>query len=156
MRAPRPRSTTWQQVKSFAVIGILSTVAYVVLFAILRGTMSAALANATALLITAIGNTAANRRLTFGVRGSAGMARHQFGGLVAFAVALVITSASIGVLYAVSPHPARIVEVSVLVAANVLATVVRFLLLRQWIDRPTRGWRGAPDPIEAVEEQTLD
>jgi glycosyltransferase involved in cell wall biosynthesis len=156
IRAPRPRSTTWQQVKSFAVIGVLSTVAYVVLYALLRGTMSAALANATALLITAIGNTAANRRLTFGVRGSAGMARHQFGGLVAFAVALVITSASIGVLYAVSPHPARIVEVSVLVAANVLATVVRFLLLRQWIERPTSTAAAAPPPAASTVAERSD
>ena len=97
--------------------------------------MSAALANAVALLATALGNTAANRRLTSGVRGRDGVGRHHFAGMIAFAVALVITSASIGLLQAFVPHPARLLEVTVLVAANVLATLVRFLLLRAWIDR---------------------
>ena len=51
------------------------------------------------------------------------MARHQFGGLVAFAVALAITSASIGLLQARAATRHALLEVGVLVAANVLATV---------------------------------
>ncbi len=39
--------------------------------------LSAQWANALALLVTAVANTAANRRLTFGVRGAAGRLRHQ-------------------------------------------------------------------------------
>ena len=116
------------------MIGIASTVAYVVLFALLRGGMSAAVANAAALLLTAIGNTAANRRLTFGVRGRDGIGRHHLGGLIAFAVALAITTASIGLLQAVAPRTGRLLEITVLVAANVVATVVRFLFLRNWIE----------------------
>jgi putative flippase GtrA len=97
--------------------------------------MSATSANAAALLATAVGNTAANRRLTFGVRGRDGLGRHHVGGLVAFIVALAITSAAIGALQLLVPRPGRLLEVTVLVAANVLATVIRFLLLRSWIER---------------------
>ena len=56
-------------VARFMGIGVLSTLAYAVLFLALRPLIGAAGANATALAITAIGNTAANRRLTFGIRG---------------------------------------------------------------------------------------
>ena len=44
-------------------------------------------ANALSLLVTAVANTAANRRLTFGVRGAAGRLRHQGQGLAVFALA---------------------------------------------------------------------
>jgi putative flippase GtrA len=114
----RPASATWRQAATFAVIGVVSTAAYVALYAVFRHWASAAVANATALLFTSVGNTAANRRLTFGVRGRTGMARHQFGGLIAFAVALAM---------------------SVLVAANAVATIARFLFLRQWIERSPRA-----------------
>ena len=43
--------------------------------------MGAQAANVVALLVTAVANTAANRRLTFGVRGRDGAARHQVQGL---------------------------------------------------------------------------
>ncbi len=58
---PAGRASRWS--------GSLSTLAYLVLFALLRRWTAPQLANLLALLITAIGNTAANRRLTFGVRG---------------------------------------------------------------------------------------
>ena len=54
-------------VARFMGVGVLSTLAYAVLFLALRPLIGAAGANATALAITAIGNTAANRRLTFGI-----------------------------------------------------------------------------------------
>ena len=44
---------------------------------LLRGPLGAGGANALALALTAVGNTAANRRLTFGVRGRAGLVRHH-------------------------------------------------------------------------------
>src|SRR4051812_8611831 len=74
------------QVALFAMIGVLSTVAYAVLYLLLRGVMTPFLANATALVLTAVANTAANRRITFGVRGRHRALRHQAQGLVIFAV----------------------------------------------------------------------
>src|SRR5919198_3730625 len=60
-------------VARFLGIGVLSTLAYALLFLGLRGPLGAAGANALALAVTAVGNTAANRALTFGVRGRAGL-----------------------------------------------------------------------------------
>jgi putative flippase GtrA len=123
------------QLVRFAVIGALSTLAYVVLFVLLRGPMPAQAANLTALLITAIANTAANRRLTFGIRGRGGAARHQFQGLIVFALGLALTSGGLALLHAVDPHASQSVELVLLVAANALATLLRFVLFRAWVFR---------------------
>ena len=121
------------QVLRFATIGVLSTLAYLLLYVLLRAGMPAQGANALALLITAIGNTAANRRYTFGMRGPTGAVRHQLQGLVVLAAALGLTSAALASLHAVTPHPGRLLEVGVLVAANLTATALRFVLLRTWV-----------------------
>jgi len=126
---------TVRQLASFGAVGVTSTVAYVVLYAWFREATPAGIANAFALLITAVGNTAANRRLTFGVRGRAGLARDHAAGLVAFGAALLITSASLVVLSALMPGHNRTAEIAILVFANAMATLVRFALLRLTIGR---------------------
>ena len=67
----------------FASIGVVSTVAYLVLFLLFRNAVDAQPANLLALLVTAVVNTAANRRLTFGVKGANrnSRARAGFGGV---------------------------------------------------------------------------
>ena len=132
-----PTGLPWQLL-SFASIGVASTVAYAVLFWLLRSGFGAQTANLVALLLTAIGNTAANRRLTFGVSGRVGATRHQLQGLFVFALGLGLTSGSLAVLHAVSSSPRRGIELSVLVLANFVATVLRFLLMRVWIFRRHR------------------
>ena len=125
-----PRREGMRQLTSFAAIGLVSTLAYVAIYSILREAVPAGVANAAALVITAVGNTAVNRRLTFKVQGRDGLARHHAAGLLALGVALAMTSASLAVLNAVAPHHPRLTEVAVLVTANAAATLVRFLLLR--------------------------
>lgn len=119
------------QVVRFAAIGIVSTLAYIGLYAALRLALAAQLANALSLLATAIANTAANRRLTFDVRGRANAVRHQLQGLGVFGIALGVTSGSLAALDASSAHPARAVEIAVLVTANLVATALRFVMLRR-------------------------
>ena len=76
-------------------------------------------------------------------------------GLIAFGIGLALTS---GALAALAPtHPGRITEISVLIAANLAATVLRFLLYRHWVfGRPKR----APDawhhqvPVHTTEMAT--
>jgi glycosyltransferase involved in cell wall biosynthesis len=126
-----------RQLIRFAAVGVVSTMAYLLLYSLLRNGMGAQGANFVALGITAIGNTAANRRFTFGVRGSHRAARHQFEGLIVFGLGLGLTSGSLAVLHALTA-PGRAVELSVLVAANLAATVLRFLLLRGWVFHPRR------------------
>ena len=131
------------QIARFTIIGVASTIAYVVLFLLLRGpfgVMSAQAANLVSLGVTAVANTAANRRLTFGISGRLNAARHQVKGLIAFGIGLALTSGALAVLG--PTHPGRITEISVLIAANLAATVIRFLLFRHWVfGRPKR----APD-----------
>ena len=122
-----------RELVAFASIGVVSTAAYAVLYLALRAATGPVVANALALVTTAIGNTAANRRLTFGVRKGGSMVRDQIGGLVALAVALAITTLSVNVLGALAPHAGRLVELAVLVLANALSTVARFVLLRGWM-----------------------
>jgi putative flippase GtrA len=130
-RAPVPPNLP-RQLGRFAGVGVASTVAYLLLFLALRTVLGAQPANLVALLVTAVANTAANRRLTFGVTGRPGVARHQVQGLVVFALGLALTSGSLALLPATSP---LLLELSVLVLANLGATVLRFLLLRAWVFR---------------------
>ena len=138
----------WLQIASFAVVGIASTIAYVLLYLLLRGVMSAQAANAASLLVTAVANTAANRRLTFGISGRLHAARHHVKGLIAFGIGLVLTS---GALAALPAHTGRGLEVSVLVVANLVSTVIRFVLYRTWVfgkPRPNKSDADKGEPIE--------
>ncbi|WP_246107722.1 bifunctional glycosyltransferase family 2/GtrA family protein [Saccharothrix saharensis] len=132
----------FKQLVRFGAIGVVSTLAYLLLFVSLRGGLGAQGANLVALLLTAIANTAANRRFTFGVRGRRGAGRHQFEGLLVFALGLALTSGSLALLhvFAAPGGPAELVAV---VGANLLATVLRFLLLRNWVFRPRRAAEAA-------------
>jgi glycosyltransferase involved in cell wall biosynthesis len=131
-----PHRTLAAQVRRFALIGIASTAAWAILYLLLRGVLTSLPANAIALVITAIGNTAANRRLTFGVRGRELVLRDHAVGLVAFGLALGLTSGAALLLDLVAPHAGRVVEVGLLTVANLVATAGRFVLLRTWIGRP--------------------
>ena len=120
------------QALRFAAIGVLSTLAYLALFVLLRSSLGAQGANVLALLVTAVANTAANRRYTFEVRGS-GHGKHQLQGLVVFGLGLLLTSGSLWLLGVMSAHPGRAIEVAVLIVANLVATALRFVLLRHWV-----------------------
>ena len=124
-----------KQAVRFAAVGVVSTLAYVLLYLLLRATMTAQAANFVALAVTAVANTAINRRFTFGVRGSAGATTHQAQGLVVFAIGLGLTSGSLGLVHLLEPSPSRPLELAALVVANAAATVLRFVLLRQWVFR---------------------
>ncbi|MBY6362508.1 GtrA family protein [Rhodococcus corynebacterioides] len=115
----------------FYLVGGASAVAYLVLFVAFRTVMSSQIANVLALLLSALANTAVNRRYTFRIRGNAGIIRHYAQGLVVFALGLAVTSGSLFALHRWVPDPSRAVEVTVLVAANLVATIVRFIGLRR-------------------------
>jgi putative flippase GtrA len=125
--------TLARQAVRFAAVGGMSTLAYLLLFLATRGSLGAQAANFVALLITAVANTAINRRFTFGVRGGRGAGRHQAQGLVIFGLGLALTSGALGLLGLLAPHPARVLELTVLVAANLAATALRFVLFREWV-----------------------
>ncbi|MFF8292768.1 glycosyltransferase [Streptomyces sp. NPDC016309] len=122
-----------RQLVGFCVVGALSTLLYLALYAALRAGTGAQAANGAALLLSAVANTAANRRLTFGVRGRDRAVRHQAQGLVVFGIGLALTSGSLTALDAAAGNASRSAEYAVLIAANLAATVLRFLLFRTWV-----------------------
>jgi putative flippase GtrA len=120
-------------VARFMGVGVVSTLAYALLFLLLGGPLGAAGANAVALALTAVGNTAANRSLTFGIRGRAQLARHHVRGALVFVVTLALTNGALLVLHGIDAAPARPVELVVLVVAGLAATVTRYLALHTWV-----------------------
>ena len=129
---------TTAQVVRFAVIGVISTLAFLLLYSLFRTVMPAQLSNLFALVLTAVANTAANRRLTFGIRGRRHAGRSQVEGLVVFGLGLVLTSGSLALLDVLAPGASHAVELGALVVANAVATVLRFVAYRAWVFHPRR------------------
>jgi glycosyltransferase involved in cell wall biosynthesis len=119
----------------FVAIGIASTLAYAGLFLILRAGLSAVAANAVALALTAVANTQANRRFTFGLSGRRGLVRQHAAGALVYLLALGLSWGALRVLQGLDPHPARALEVTVLVVASALATITRYVALKAWVFR---------------------
>jgi putative flippase GtrA len=148
LEAPR-RPSFFGQVVRFGAVGIASTAAYAALYLLLQLALPGQLANFLALLITAVANTAANRRFTFGVRGRRGVVRHQFQGLIVFGIAWAITSGSLALLHALRPDASAVHALLVLTAANLVATLIRFVLLRVWVFRQQR------QPVETLSDSAV-
>jgi glycosyltransferase involved in cell wall biosynthesis len=137
-------------VARFMGVGVLSTIAYALLYLLLRGPLGAAGANAVGLALTAVGNTAANRRLTFGIRGRTGLVRQHLAGSVVFLLTLGLTSGALAVLHGLVAAPPRALELAVLIAASTAATVTRYVALRSWVfARARRAPAATPSPLDA-------
>ena len=126
------------QIVRFAVIGVVSTVAFLLLYSLFRTAMPAQVSNLLALVLTAVANTAANRRLTFGIRGRRHAGRSQVEGLVVFGLGLVLTSGALALLGVLQPVAGHALELTVLVVANAVATLLRFVAYRAWVFHPRR------------------
>jgi putative flippase GtrA len=132
------RTDLGSQIVRFGAIGVVSTLAWAGLYLLLRGAgLGSVAANGIALVLTAIANTAANRRLTFGVTGRDGLARDHGAGLAAFGLAMLLTTTAATLLSRLAPGASRPVELAVIALANVVATAGRFVLLRAWVGRAT-------------------
>ena len=128
------------QVLRFLVVGVASTALYAALYLLARQLLDPVTANIAALLLATAANTAVNRRFTFGITGRDGWMTHQVKGYAVLAIALVITTLTAWLLPATV---SRTTELVALTAANLFATLVRFVLFRSWIfggshDRHTR------------------
>ena len=122
----------------FAGVGLVSTLAYVALFALLGPALGAYAANAVAIVACSLGNTAAHR-------GMAGTARHGLDrrhrlvtASTLLGVSLAFTTTAIAVTRALGLDTlaAEIVAVTV---ANLAAAAFRFSILRTWVFRPHFG-----------------
>src|SRR4051794_98000 len=117
----------------FMGVGVLSTLAYALIYMLTRAPLGAVAANALALVLTAVGNPAANRRLTFRVHGRDGLLRHHVRGALVFVLTLMLTTGALAVLHGLDPSPPRLLELGVLIAATLTATVTRYVAMRTWV-----------------------
>jgi putative flippase GtrA len=113
----------------------MSTVAYVVLYGLLRSRLGPWWANATALLATMLGNTQANRTWTFHRGGRKGLVRSYAAAGVALVVGLATSTLALAAVRATVDDPSLLIDMIVLVPSGVVATATRFLLFRHWIFR---------------------
>jgi putative flippase GtrA len=127
-----------RQLVRFTGVGILCTATSLALYALLRPLLGPQLANAAALILTSLMNTALNRRLTFRIAGQHRLARDHLHGVIVIAVALVITGGSLGVLHWLHPEATVTDELWTTTLTGFLATAVRFTMLRHWIFRRAR------------------
>ena len=128
----------------FASIGLVSTIVFAVLFALLVGPLGAVGALFVAFGLCSVVNTAANRRLTFSLSGRSERSRHVLAGAAVAAFPLVLDLAALGALAAAGVTGLG-AQLLVLTLVNGVAAVARFLLLRRWVFRPAGAAVIAPE-----------
>ncbi|MGC4935041.1 glycosyltransferase [Gordonia sp. DT30] len=134
------------QLARFCVVGVVSTIAYAVLYLVLHELVGAQVANFLALAVTAVLNTSANRRFSFGVQGRENAVKHQVFGLGVFVFGWAVTALSLVGLHRFAPGADKHVELLVLVIANLVATATRFVGLR-WVFRSPQSRRHATETV---------
>ncbi|MET1064756.1 MAG: GtrA family protein [Arthrobacter sp.] len=127
-----------RQLLRFTAVGIVCTGTSLALYAFLRPSLGSQPANAAALILTSLMNTALNRRLTFKITERRRLKRDHLSGMVVILVALLITGGSLGVLHWVNPAATVAHELWTTTLSGFAATAVRFTLLRNWIFRRAR------------------
>lgn len=127
-----------RQLLRFTAVGIVCTATSLALYAFLRPYLGSQPANAAALILTSLMNTALNRRLTFKITDRHRLKRDHLNGLIVILVALLITGGSLGVLHWINPDATVADELWTTTLSGFAATAVRFSLLRHWIFRRAR------------------
>ncbi|MFI0432230.1 MAG: glycosyltransferase [Candidatus Nanopelagicales bacterium] len=146
------------QILRFVVVGVGSTLIFSGLFWLFRGFAGPQTASIAALLLATVANTAVNRRFTFGLRGRDHAVRHQLQGFAVLGVALLLTSGSLAVLHTLHPTVSRGTEVVALTAANLAATLLRFVLFRGWVFRSATpaAELGRPQPADGADAASTE
>jgi putative flippase GtrA len=128
----QPRAPRNAVLARFVGVGLLSTLAYLVLYLLARPSLGIYGANAVALVVCTIVNTFAHGRFTFAEDGSLDLRTGMIAGCILFTTTLGLTSAALAVVSVLAPGSVP-AEVAGLVIAMMGAALVRFVLLRSWI-----------------------
>jgi putative flippase GtrA len=123
------------QVVRFIGIGAVSTALFALLFLALTPSLGPIGADIVALGLCAAVNVAANRRITFSLRGRPGRLRHYRAGLAVTALPLALSIATLVLLGATGVYSVGVALIA-LSAVNAAVATARFLLLRNWVFRP--------------------
>ena len=130
---PAQRSSLLRQIASFALVGGLATLAFILVYNGMRFFAPAFLSNTVAILASSLLNFTLNRRFTFGWFGWRRWFRQLLEFTALLGVTLVASSAGLAALFKVHPNPGIIEENLAVVVASGLLFVVRFWLLRIWV-----------------------
>ena len=136
LRRTRSNEVTADQLLRFAGVGVLSTLGYLFLFVAWRPLLGAYGANAVAMAIATLFNTAVHRELSRTTDGgrAAGAFYAVAGGL--YLVSVLFTTIGLVVAQWIAPS-ALVAELVAITVANAAAAVLRFAVLRAWIFRPS-------------------
>jgi putative flippase GtrA len=138
-----------EQLLRFAGVGAVSTLGYLFLFIAWRPAAGTYGANALALAICTLFNTAVHRELAQNLQGPAHRGRFSAVAAGLFAVSLSLTTLALLAAHTLSATSLPLALIAVTVA-NAAASVVRFAILRAWVFRPA-----APlTPIGSPEERS--
>ncbi len=128
-----------RQLIRFTGVGVVCTASSLAIYALLRPWIDPPqLANAVALILTSLMNTALNRRLTFKITGRKKRTQDHLSGVIVIGIALIITGGSLGMLHLLRPEATVAEELWTTTLSGFVATAVRFTLLRHWIFRRAR------------------
>jgi glycosyltransferase involved in cell wall biosynthesis len=146
------------QMARYASVGILSTVAYLALFLLLRQPLGIFAANLVAGAVTAAVNTLAHVSFTFRADRSDQVRRAAGVGACSFAVGIGLTTLALAATYLIG-RTSSLAEGIAILAGMLAASCVRFVLLREWAYRNhTRALRSvaeeaAPSQGDGAEPQ---
>jgi putative flippase GtrA len=145
LRRIRTTEVAADQLLRFAGVGVISTLGYLLLFVVWRPLIGPIGANAVAMAIATLSNTAVHRELSHTADGQARRGRLYAvaGGL--YAVSFAFTTVGLLVAQLVVPG-ALLPELVAITLANLAAAVFRFGVLRAWIFRPRA--RSGAQPLE--------
>jgi putative flippase GtrA len=121
-----------EQLVRFASIGVVSTMAFALLFVLLVGPVGIVAADVIALAACTLANTAANRRLTFALSGRSRRVRHHVRALVAALMPLSLNLVALALVVAAGLRGVATLIAAVTVA-NAVATLTRFTMLHRWV-----------------------
>jgi glycosyltransferase involved in cell wall biosynthesis len=151
VRPVRPDGVPADQLLRFGGVGVVSTLGYLFLFVAWRPLLGALAANAIAMALATLFNTAVHRELS---RNADGLPRRGRLAVVAgglYLISLAFTTAGLLIVDWVAAG-SLFWELVALTVANAVAAVFRFSVLRAWIFRPSAraGARpGAPVVLPA-------
>jgi putative flippase GtrA len=144
------------QLARYASVGILSSLVYLILFMLLRIPLGMFAANLVAAATTATLNTLAHVSYTFRAA-RRGQLRHAIAlGAFSFSVGIGLTTAALTSTY-VFGRTSSLAEGIAILIGMVVASCLRFVLLREWAFRiHTRTVRSTSLPIASPERADAD
>jgi glycosyltransferase involved in cell wall biosynthesis len=113
----------------YAGVGIVSTVAYLAIFLLLRHGLGMYAANVVALALSTVGNTVAHARFTFGPKGGLRMRQAVIAGGLSFLTAITLTTLALGVEELMGAASAGTEALAILLG-TASAGFVRLILLK--------------------------